>query len=172
VIGLRAPLLSCPYCRAAFAERDISFRCSGRTGPDGPHCHRLPHGFGQADHWPVTIVGSPHSGKTVLMTVLIHELTHRLGGAAGVAVRGLDEETLRAFHSDYDHPLYDQHTLPKPSDPLASCPPRSPLVFELAQTSPSRPDRRRRRRVIASFLDLSDLDLASPDGQDHAACGA
>lgn len=217
MISLRATQLGCPYCRAAFAERDISFRCSGRTGPDGqccdvqpddargrwlndtrplppvfaadgrqpsavcpgcgegthehvcPHCHRrLPYGFGQADHWPVTIVGSAQSGKTVLMTVLIHELSHQLGGAAGVAVRGLDDETLRAFHADYDHPLFDQHTLPKPSGPLVGCPPRSPLVFELAQTNPGWRDRRL-RRVIASFLDMNALDLASPAGQDQAA---
>jgi hypothetical protein len=217
VIGLRARQLGCLYCRAEFAERDISFRCSGRIGPEGrrcdvqpddargrwlndprplppvfaadgrqpsavcpgcgesthehvcPHCHRrLPHGFGQTDHWPVAIVGSAQSGKTVLMTVLIHELSHQLGGAAGVAVRGLDEETLRAFHADYDHPLFDQHTLPKPSDPLAGCPPRSPLIFELAQANPGWRDRRR-RRIIASFLDMNDQDLASPAGQDQAA---
>jgi hypothetical protein len=217
VIGLRAAQLGCPYCRAAFAERDISFRCSGRPGRDGkpcdaepdeargrwlndnrplppvftadgrqpsavcpkcgesthehvcPHCHRrLPWGFGRADHWPVAIVGPAQGGKTVLMTVLIHELSHQLGAAAGVAVRGLDDETLRAFHGDYDHPLFDQHTLPKPSDPLAGCPPRSPLVFELAQANPGWPGRRR-RRVIASFLDMNDADLASPAGQDQAA---
>jgi double-GTPase-like protein len=207
VIGLRSAPLSCPYCRKAFAERDIGFRCPGRPGLDGkrcaaqpddarsrwlndnrplppvfaadgrqpravcpgcgesthehvcPRCHqRLPGGFGRADHWPVVIVGSAQSGKTVLMTVLIHELSHRLGGAAGVAVRGLDDETLRAFHADYDHPLFEQHTLPKPSDPLAARPPRLPLVFELARTSPRWPGRR--RRVIASFLDISGSDLA------------
>ena len=134
-----------------------------------PHCHRrLPCGFGRADHWPVAIVGSAQSGKTVLMTVLIHELSHQLGGAAGVAVRGLDDETLRAFHADYDHPLFDQHTLPKPSDPLAGCPPRAPLVFELARTSPGWPGHGR-RRIIASFLDMNGPDLASPAGQDQAS---
>ena len=212
MIGLRAARLACPYCRATFAERDISFRCSGRTGPDGrrceaepddalgrwlndarrlppvftadgrqpsatcpdcgestrehvcPHCRRrLPYGFAQADHWPVAIVGPAQSGKTVFLTVLLHELSHQLGAAAGVAVRGLDEETLRAFHADYDHPLFDQHTLPKPSDPLAVTPPRSPLVFELAQAGPGW----RRRRVIASFLDLNDLDLADPVDRDR-----
>jgi hypothetical protein len=217
VIGLRSTQLGCPYCGATFAERDISFRCSGRPGPDGqrcdaqpddargrwlndtrplppvfaadgrlpssvcpgcgesthvhvcPHCHRrLPGGFGRADHWPVVIVGSAQSGKTVLMTVLIHELSHRLGGAAGVAVRGLDDETLGAFHADYDHPLFDQYTLPKPSDPLASCPPRVPLVFELTRTSPGWPGRRQ-RRIIASFLDMNGSDLASPAGQAQAA---
>lgn len=217
MIALRAAQLCCPYCCAAFAERDIGFRCSGRPGRDGqrcdarpddalgrwlndaprlppvfaadgrqpsavcpgcgesthehvcPHCHRrLPCGFSRADHWPVVIVGSAQSGKTVLMTVLIHELSHQLGGAAGVAVRGLDDETLRAFHADYDHPLFDQHTLPKPSDPLAGSPPRAPLVFELARTSPGWPGRRR-RRVIASFLDMNGPDLASPAGQDQAA---
>jgi len=199
VIGPRAAQLVCPYCSEGFAERNISFRCSGRAGPDGrrcdapvfaadgrqpsavctgcgesthehvcPRCHRrLPFGFGQADHWPVAIVGAAHSGKTVLMTVLLHELSHQFGGAAGVAVRGLDDETLRSFHADYDHPLFDQHTLPKPSGPLASSPPRSPLVFELAQARPGRPGRRQ-RRVIASFLDMSDQDLARPDGQDLA----
>jgi hypothetical protein len=210
VTGLRARQLGCPYCREAFAERDISFRCSGRPGPRGqrcdaqpdevrgrwlddnrplppvfaadgrqpsaacpacgenthehvcPYCHRrLPAGFGRADHWPVAIVGSPQSGKTVLMTVLIHELSHQLGGAAGVAVRGLDDETLQTFHADYDHPLFDQHTLPKQSDPLASCPPRAPLVFELARASPGWPGRRR-RRIIASFLDMNGPDLTSP----------
>lgn len=216
-MGLRAAQLSCPYCGAVFAERDMGFRCSGRPGPDGrrcdarpddalgrwlndtrprppvfaadgrqpsavcpdcgegthehvcPACHRrLPGGFGRADHWPVAIVGSAQSGKTVLMTVLIHELSHQLGAAVGIAVRGLDDETLRAFHADYDHPLFDQHTLPKQSDPLASCPPRAPLVLELAQTSPAWPGRRR-RRVIVSFLDMTGLDLASPAGQDQAA---
>ena len=217
VIGLRSTQLGCPYCRAAFAERDISFRCSGRPGADGqrcdtqpddarerwlndtrplppvfaadgrqpsavcpgcgesthehlcPRCHRrLPGGFARADHWPVVILGSAQSGKTVLMTVLIHELNHQLGAAAGVAVRGLDDETLRTFHADYDHPLFDQHTLPKPSDPLASCPPRAPLVFELARTSPGWPGRLR-RRIIASFLDMNGSDLAGPTGQDQAA---
>src|ERR1700733_12922767 len=217
VMGLRTAQLSCPYCGEVFAERDISFRCSGRVGPhsrrcdtrpddarghwlndtrplppvfaaDGrqpgavcpdcgesthehvcPDCHRrLPNGFGRADHWPVAIVGSAQSGKTVLMTVLIHELNHQLGAAVGVAVRGLDDETLRAFHADYDHPLFDQHTLPKQSDPLTDCPPRAPLVFELAQTSPGWPGRRR-RRVIASFLDMNGPDLASSAGQDRAA---
>lgn len=134
-----------------------------------PHCHqRLPAGFGRADYWPVAIVGSAQSGKTILMTVLIHELSHQLGAAAGVAVRGLDDETLRAFHADYDHPLFDQHTLPKPSDPLVGCPPRAPLLFELAQTSPGWPGRRR-QRVIASFLDISGPDLASPAEQNQAA---
>ena len=57
-----------------------------------PHCRqRLPAGFGRADHRPVAIVGSAQSGKTILMTVLIHELSHQLGAAAGVAVRGLDD---------------------------------------------------------------------------------
>lgn len=216
VIGLRAAQLGCPYCRAVFAEREISFRCSGRPGQDGQscdartddvrsrwlndtrllppvfaadgrqpsatcpdcgestyehvcrHCHRrLPSGFGRADHWPVAIVGPAQSGKTVLMTVLIHELSHRLGGVAGVAVRGLDDETLRAFHVDYDQPLFDQHTLPKPSDPLDGCPPRAPLVFELARTSQGRSGRRR-RRVIASFLDMNGPDLACPSGQNQA----
>ena len=216
VIGLRPAQLGCPYCRAAFSERGISFRCSGRAGPNGqrcdarpddardrwlndtrplppvfaadgrkpsavcpncgestyehvcPHCHRrLPSGFGRTDHRPVVIVGSAQSGKTILMTVLIHELSHRLGGVAGLAVRGLDDETLRAFHADYDHPLFDQHTLPKPSDPLAGCPPRAPLVFELARTSPGWPGRRW-RRIIISFLDMNGSDLAGSAGQAQA----
>jgi hypothetical protein len=216
-MSLGATQLGCPYCSEMFAERDMSFRCSGRAGPDGrrcdtrpddargrwlndtrplppvfaadgrqpsavcpdcgegthehvcPGCHRrLPRGFGQADHWPVAIVGSTQSGKTVLMTVLIHELSHQLGAAVGIAMRGLDDETLRTFHADYDHPLFDQHTLPKQSDPLASFPPRAPLVFELAQTGPGWPGRRR-RRVIGSFLDMNGPDLASPASQNQAA---
>jgi hypothetical protein len=217
VIRLRGAKLRCPYCCTAFAERDISFRCSGRSGRDGqrcdarpddargrwlndtpllppvfaddgrqpsavcpgcgerthehvcPHCHRrLPAGFGRADYRPVVIVGSAQSGKTVLMTVLIHELSHQLGGAAEVAVRGLDDETLQAFHAEYDHPLFDQHTLPKPTDPVVGCPPRAPLVFELAPVGPGWPHRRR-RRIIVSFLDMNGSDLASPADQDQAA---
>lgn len=153
----RQPGVVCPDCGQSTHEHVC------------PHCHqRLPAGFGRADYWPVAIVGSAQSGKTILMTVLIHELSHQLGAAAGVAVRGLDDETLRAFHADYDHPLFDQHTLPKPSDPLAGCPPRAPLLFELAQTSPGWPGRRW-RRVIASFLDISGPDLASPAEQNQAA---
>jgi hypothetical protein len=152
----RQPSAVCPDCGESTHEHVC------------PNCHRrLPGGFGRADHWPVAIVGSAQSGKTVLMTVLVHELNHQLGAAVGVAVRGLDDETLRAFHADYDHPLFDQHTLPKQSDPLAGCPPRAPLVFELAQASPGWPARRR-RRVIASFLDMNGPDLASPAGQDQA----
>ena len=148
---------ACPDC----GERTYEHVC--------PHCHRrLPAGFGRADHRPVVIVGPTQSGKTVLETVLIHELSHQLGGAVGVAVRGLDDETLHAFHAEYDHPLFDQHTLPKPSDPLAGCPSRAPLVFELAPTRPSWLHRRQ-RRLIVSFLDISGSDLASPPGQDHAA---
>jgi hypothetical protein len=216
VTGLRAAQLGCPYCRAEFAEREISFRCSGRPGADGQRCdarpddvrsrwlndtrllppvfaadgrqpsatcpdcgestyqhvcrrchRRLPSGFGRADHWPVAIVGPAQSGKTVLMTVLIHELSHRLGDVAGVAVRGLDDETLRAFHVDYDQPLFDRHTLPQPSDPLARCPPRAPLVFELARTGPGWSGRRR-RRVTASFLDMNGTDLSDSSGENQA----
>lgn len=34
----RAHPLVCPYCYHAFAEREIMFRCSGRTGTDGTAC--------------------------------------------------------------------------------------------------------------------------------------
>jgi len=31
-------MLACPYCYNQFAEKDISFRCTGRPGPEGEEC--------------------------------------------------------------------------------------------------------------------------------------
>jgi len=126
-----------------------------------PHCHsRLPLKYGKVDSRLIAMIGASQSGKTVFVTVLMHELMHRLGGILDAACLGSDDETLKSFNS-YDHGLYDQHELPRKTDPVAAPSQRQPLVFRLAMTRrrPLRPPRE--QQTILSFFDTAGEDLTS-----------
>ena len=126
-----------------------------------PHCHsRLPLRYGKVDSRLIAMIGASQSGKTVFMTVLIHELMHRLGGILDAACLGSDDETLRSFN-EYDHGLYDQHELPGTTEPVTAPSQRQPLVFRLAMTRRTRLGPPREQHTIMSFFDTAGEDLTS-----------
>ena len=88
-------------------------------------CHsRLPVHFGKVGNRLIVPVGAKESGKTVFMTVLVHELMHQTGQRFNAAVTGADEHSRHRFASDYEQPLYRQLRLLAPTTGD-----QAPLVF-------------------------------------------
>ena len=218
--------LYCPYCYEQFTEREIMFRCTGRTSrrqrncapeidevlrertgfrgalppvfaADGrmssavcprcgdvsttkicPVCHsQLPVQFGKVRSRLIALAGAPESGKTVFLTVLVHELMHRIGEQFNAAISGADDSTLLRFADDYEQPLYRDARL------LASTRTSGvPIVFRFttAGNGPFSPDGRlgrlaRRGRLgggdpqhtLLSFFDTAGEDLRSRQSMEH-----
>ena len=205
--------LYCPYCYSGFAEREIRFRCSGRTGPTGqrctpeidtlrrdrtgfagalppvfdadgrmraancpkcgaesttricPACHiQLPVHFGKVRSRLIALVGAKESGKTVYMTVLVHELMHRVGEDLNAAISGADDDTRLRFASDYEQPLYRDARL-LASTKTAAARDRAPLVFRFTTEGRgsmfSRNGTGEPQRTLLSFFDTAGEDLRS-----------
>ncbi|MFD0203679.1 MULTISPECIES: TRAFAC clade GTPase domain-containing protein [Saccharothrix] len=209
ILGSR---LHCPYCYRPFRQKEIRFRCSGRTGkrakcataldrtladqlgdrtpqlpvfdadsrkstavhpPCGaethyrvcPHCHsQLPVHFGQSDSKMIALVGAKNSGKTIYMTVLLHELMNNVGERFSAAVLGADEETRKKFQLDYEQRLYQDHELFGTTKTLgAQRGGRRPLVFSF--TTPD--GGRKVRRSLLSFFDTAGEDMVSEHSVDQ-----
>jgi hypothetical protein len=217
--------LVCPYCYDSFKERDIEFRCTGRTsrlnktcqkvrdpklaerigsqqalppafrdngrrrkatcracGEESayricPRCHsRLPVNFGKVSSQLIAMVGARYTGKTVYMTVLIHELQNRVGKHFGAAVVGSDDETLRRFSLDYERRLYGAGQLfsTTPSAATRTAGLVAPLVFSFTIPRPCRfpaplPGRARSRQSLLSFFDTAGEDQISQDNVERNA---
>ena len=84
--------------------------------------------FGKVPSRLIALVGAKQSGKTVFMTVLVHELMHDLGTRLDAAISGADEDTLHRFASEYEQPLYRESLLLPPTN-AAGLHNRVPLVF-------------------------------------------
>jgi hypothetical protein len=161
-LGISTPL---PPCFDADGRR-LTARC--------PHCHgdspyrvcpfcrsRLPVDFGKVDSRLIAMIGAKQSGKTVFMTVLIHELMYRIGRDLDLAIMGADEATIRSFGTDYESRLYRDHALPEGVRAAAML--RQPLVFDLAMERPRRLASPREQRTILSFFDTAGEDLNSTE---------
>jgi hypothetical protein len=201
--------LYCPYCYQRFIEREIQFRCSGRTPPAGqpcrtkldkvlsqvmgdgepkypvfgkdgrkpqaecpqcgvstsyricPRCHmQLPVHFGKVDARMIALIGAKESGKTIYMTVLLHEMMNRLSRRFSASVLGADDETRTRYHADYEKSLYEQRSLPETTRTAKAGPGRRPLVFSFA-IDRTRLGRTGVRRSVLSFFDTAGEDLQS-----------
>jgi Double-GTPase 2 len=131
-----------------------------------PHCHsRLPVHFGKVDSRLIAMVGARETGKTVFMTVLIHELMHRVGRVLEAALVGSDDETRRSFDRDYDRRLYQQHTLPAATAPVNVRTRLRPLVFRLTRRGRGRRLGRApaEQHTLLSFFDAAGEDLTSTE---------
>jgi GTPase SAR1 family protein len=129
-----------------------------------PVCHsRLPVHFGMVDSRLIAMIGAKQSGKTVFMTVLIHELKHRVGRNLDAAIMGSDEETRKSFERDYDDRLYQQHALPETTMPLAAPSTRQPLVFRMTMRRKRLFSQRCEQQTILSFFDTAGEDLSSEE---------
>jgi len=77
-----------------------------------PACHStLPVQFGKFNSRLIAMVGAKQSGKTVYMTVLLHELAHTVGQRFDAAVVGADDDTRTKFTARYEHRLYREGAL-------------------------------------------------------------
>jgi len=149
------------------------FPARRRYAADCPHCgsettvrvcpnchHRLPTHFGRVRSRLVALVGASDSGKTVYLTVLMHELNHRAGERLESGVWGADEETRRIFAGEYERPMYTDGDLPGTTRPVGAEQNglRPPLVFSFATEGSGL---RRSRRTLLSFFDTAGEDLTS-----------
>ena len=149
------------YCPACQGETNIRI-C--------PVCHsRLPVHFGKVGSRLIVPVGAKEAGKTVFMTVLVHELMHQTGQRFNAAVTGADDYTRQRFASEYERPLYRESKLLPPTT-AAGAHNRAPLVFRftteshrplngrLSRTALSGP-----QRTLLSFFDTAGEDLRSQE---------
>lgn len=144
---------NCPSCEAESTTRIC------------PACHmHLPVHFGKVRSRLIALVGAKESGKTVYMTVLVHELMHRVGEDLNAAISGADDDTRLRFASDYEQPLYRDARLLAPTT-TAAARDRAPLVFRF--TTEGRSSRLSRngtgepQRTLLSFFDTAGEDLRS-----------
>jgi GTPase SAR1 family protein len=113
----------CPQCGAESTTRVC------------PACHtQLPVHFGKVRSRMIALVGAKESGKTVFMTVLVHELMHRVGEQLGAAISGADDSTRHRFASEYEQPLYREARLLAPTT-TAGTRDQAPLVFRFTTDS-------------------------------------
>ncbi|MCM2422614.1 hypothetical protein [Streptomyces sp. RKAG293] len=97
--GRRSTAL-CPTC-----DNETTYRIC-------PICHNtLPAQFGMVENKLIAMVGARNSGKTVFMTVLLHELMNRVGENFGSALMPADDETTKRFGTDYENTLYREGRL-------------------------------------------------------------
>jgi hypothetical protein len=133
-----------------------------------PLCHRrLPARFGKIPSRMIALVGAKESGKTVFMTVLVHELMHRLGDQLHASISAADDATGQQFADVYDTPLYRGAQL-LPATPAAGTHDRAPLVFRLTIGGIKAPgqDARRRNRTAGSEAAPALLSFFDPAGED------
>ena len=127
------------------------------------HCHsQLPTHFGAADARLIALVGAKESGKTVFMTVLLHELQHRAGRQFGLAVLGADEHTMEHFRSDYEDALYHEGRLHQQTRTSVGDRGRRPFVFSISRVRRSF-GREVVDRSLFSFFDTAGEDLRSAE---------
>jgi hypothetical protein len=148
--------------------------CEGETGITiCPVCHqRLPVHFGRVGSQLIVPVGAKEAGKSVFMTVLVHELMHRTGQQLNAAITGADDDTRQRFAEEYEQPLYRESRLLRPTT-TAGDRSQPPLVFRF--TSERRPPRflngplaragpfysRDPQHTLLSFFDPAGEDLRS-----------
>lgn len=128
-----------------------------------PMCHStLPVHFGRIRSQLIALVGARDSGKTVFMTVLLHEFGYRLGDRLGASVSGADDETRSKFRRDYEQRLYEGRSLPDPTFTVAAERQghRLPMVFKFMRQARSRVSGHTRQTLL-SFFDTAGEDLTT-----------
>jgi len=128
-----------------------------------PRCHStFPVHFGRVNSQLIALVGARDSGKTVFMTVLMHEFEFRLGERLGASISGADDTTRSTFRRDYEQRLYEGHSLPDPTFPVAADRRgyRPPMVFRFKRRARSLLPGRTRQTLL-SFFDTAGEDLTT-----------
>ncbi|GAB3741181.1 TRAFAC clade GTPase domain-containing protein [Nocardiopsis nanhaiensis] len=143
--GRRAKAV-CPSC-SVVSDRKVCMVCHAR----------MPVNFGRMRGRMIAMVGARNSGKTVFMTVLIHELKNRVGSRFNASVGGSDDHTRQSFGRDYESKLYEDGGLLPATSPAAGGN-RAPLLFRFTTKrrglTGNRPD-----HTLLSFFDTAGEDL-------------
>jgi Double-GTPase 2 len=133
-----------------------------------PVCHsQLPVQFGMVGSRMIAMAGAKASGKTVYMTVLLHELRNRVGDRFGAAIMGADDETRKQFVDRYENPIYAESKLPLPTQRAAQRDDERvpPLVFRFsAKTGGLRGGRPTHN--LLSFFDTAGEDFREQESLD------
>ena len=208
--------LYCPYCYLSFTERQIEFRCTGRTSRSGekcplvpddllsartgrrgalppvftadgrstkaecPKCHgettiricpvchsTLPVHFGKVDSRLIALVGAKETGKTVFMTVLVHELMNKIGRRFDAAMSGADDSTRVRFAKDYEGELYRESNLLGATTTASTG--REPMVFRFTTEERRRIGGASPQHTLLSFFDTAGEDLTSKESVEENA---
>ncbi|HTJ67633.1 MAG TPA: hypothetical protein VL551_08910 [Actinospica sp.] len=151
--------------------RKKTAQCPGCAGETRyrvcPVCHsKLPTDFGLVNDLLIAMVGSKESGKTVYMTVLVHEIMHRMGAQLDAAIMAADDDTSSRYSSAYEKLLYTDRQMPASTDSAEVSGNRvAPLVFRFSMNRPrllgSAP-----MHTVLSFFDAAGEDLNSQDSVD------
>ena len=161
-LGISTPL---PPCFDADGRR-LTARCPHCHGETPyracPSCHsRLPVDFGKVDSRLIAMIGAKQSGKTVFMTVLIHELMHRVGRDLDLSLMGRIQPP-----STLSTPTTTRACTgitPCRKSIRAAARLRQPLVFDLAMDERRRLASPRELRTTLSFFDTAGEDLNSSE---------
>ncbi len=112
------------------------------------------------NNYRIVVAGGPGTGKTVLVTVLGHELMNRLGARFGLAIEAADDYTQRRFSDGYEYSLYREFKLPDET-PAIGAEGSRPLPFTLTTVAPPLAGVRRSRQTKLTLADIGGADLAS-----------
>ena len=145
-----------------------------------PVCHsELPVHFGKVRSRLIALVGAKEAGKTVFLTVLVHEMMHRVGQQFDAAISGADDNTRNRFAEEYEQPLYRESRLLASTTAARN---RAPIVFRFstAGNGPFSPNGRLGRlarsgrfglgepqHTLLSFFDTAGEDLRSRQSVEH-----
>ncbi|MGG8409721.1 TRAFAC clade GTPase domain-containing protein [Streptomyces sp. 12297] len=145
----------CPDC-----DGETTFRIC-------PVCHMtLPVEFGMVDSRLIAMVGAKATGKTVYMTVLLHEMMNRVGASFNASMLAADDLTMMRFVSEYQDHLYrDGRMFAGTRTAVANDNRIDPLVFRFGV--------RRRgllgdrpQHIVLSFFDTAGEDFNSRDNME------
>jgi hypothetical protein len=143
----------CPECAGASTYRIC------------PVCHSLlPAQFGMVPGRMIAMAGAKDSGKTVYMTVLLHELRNRVGNQYGASIMGADDETLRRFADRYEDELYVRRHMFGTTQGAGQNEGRvDPLVFRFTAAPGGLLGGSRPQQTLMSFFDTAGEDFLSQE---------
>lgn len=159
------------------AHQAVCPNCDGSTTYRiCPVCHsQLPAQFGMVSSRMIGMAGAKDSGKTVYMTVLLHELRNRIGDQYRTSIMGADDETLKRFAGGYEDQLYERKQMFPTTQRAAQNDGRvDPLVFRFSAMPggllASGPE-----HTLLSFFDTAGEDFENQESVDvntrYLACG-
>jgi hypothetical protein len=128
-----------------------------------PDCHHaLPVHFGNVNSRLIALVGAKETGKTVFMTVLVHEMMNRIGRRFDAAMGGADDKTRERFTGGYEARLYREKRLVDTTR-TAGSEGREPLVFRFVTEEKRKLGKVAPKHTLLSFFDTAGEDLTSEE---------
>ncbi|MFC4036763.1 hypothetical protein ACFO3J_35790 [Streptomyces polygonati] len=166
--ALRGPIFAPPKGAGRAGGRapcpDCGVQTPVRVCPD---CHTdLPTDYCDQDSRIIALIGPKAAGKSTYVTVLAHELRHRVGQAIDASLSAMGTTTQNRYRQLEDS-LYDRLLLPGPTQPAAMRF-NDPLLFRLSLPRRGLAGMRGGSRHTALvFFDAAGEDLASAEAMDR-----